>query len=211
MSSASAKGRRWGLGGTETTARAELAPSLLAICGISELLERRADGFTQVLSLLDPDEPEPDAFSAFGPHMRTTLRFDDIIAPARGCILPSKKLLEAILRFGLLLAAGPPGGRLLVHCHMGISRSPAALLVLMAQASPDEPADHLFSRLAQIRPEAWPNSKLIQLADEEFGHAGELIAGLRRHYGRQIRLYPGIAEGMTRLGRRAEVEMADGE
>src|SRR5689334_24877683 len=100
--------------------------SMLTICGIAELPDQRARSVTHVLSILDPDHPDPEAFEAYEPHHRTILRFHDIISPIEGMILPQPEHVEAVLRFGHEVAAGKAQrteGHLLVHCHMGISRS----------------------------------------------------------------------------------------
>ncbi|MCG7392672.1 protein-tyrosine-phosphatase [Microvirga sp. ACRRW] len=186
-----------------------LSISMLSICGISELPEQKA--VTHVLSILDPDHPDPEAFGAYASHHRTILRFHDIINPIEGMILPQPEHVEAVLRFGDEVAAGKAErteGHLLVHCHMGISRSTAAMLTLMAQTNPDESEDKLFERLLEIRPQAWPNSRMIAFADDLLSRQGRLVDGLRRHYGRQIQRKPEFAQWMQELGRGREVEMA---
>ena len=60
----------------------DLASFWLTICGIAELDGHSAAGITHVLSILDPDWPDPPAFAAFAPHRRLALRFHDIIEPA---------------------------------------------------------------------------------------------------------------------------------
>jgi len=184
---------------------------MLTICGISELPDQRERSVTHVLSILDPDHPDPEAFGAYDPHRRTTLRFHDIIHPIPGMILPEPEHVEAVLRFGLEVAEGRherAEGHLLVHCHMGVSRSTAAMLTLMAQTDPEEDDDRLFERLAEIRPQAWPNSRMIAFADDLLSRDGRLTEALRRHYGRQIRRMPHYAQLMRDLGRGCEVEMA---
>ena len=107
--------------------------SLLTTCGLDELPSHRTRGVTHVLSILDPDWPEPDAFRAYDPHHRTTLQFHDAIEPAPGIILPRADDVEAILSFGRSLAREAVAGEerhLLVHCHLGISRSTQGLSVL---------------------------------------------------------------------------------
>src|SRR4051794_25591976 len=132
--------------------------SLLTVCGLDELAEHSMRGVTHVLSIRDPDWPEPDAFRAYDPHHRTTLQFHDVIEPAPGLILPDVHHVEAILSFGYSLArdAGRGEGHLLVHCHMGISRSTAAMLVLLAQAHPQKHEDRLFERLRATGPKHGP-------------------------------------------------------
>jgi predicted protein tyrosine phosphatase len=183
----------------------------LTICGIDELSDQRARHVTHVLSLLDPEYPELDVFHSYTAHHRTMLRFHDIIANAPGRVMPQPDHVDAILKFGSDFQArqDPQSpSHLLVHCHMGVSRSTAAMLSLMAQANPDESGESLFARLLAIRPQAWPNSQMIGFADEQLGRSGDLTTALARHYGRQIKSRPYFVEWMTSLGRQAELKMA---
>ncbi|AOO79217.1 tyrosine phosphatase family protein [Bosea vaviloviae] len=188
-----------------------LAISTLTICGIEELPAQSERRVTHVLSLLDPGLAELDAFGAYGEHHRVTLRFHDILAPSQGYTHPEPKHVEAILGFGESLREGVAGrveGHLLVHCHMGISRSTAAMLVLMAQNDSEASEDELFDRLRSVRPQAWPNSVMIGFADEQLDRGGRLVEALRRHYGHQLKIQPQYQDWMTRLGRQSELDMA---
>ncbi|MFJ5368787.1 tyrosine phosphatase family protein [Bosea sp. CER48] len=188
-----------------------LAISTLTICGIEELPGNSAREVTHVLSVLDPDRAEIEAFGTYGEHHRVTLRFHDIIDPRPGQIMPVPDHVGEILRFGEGLretAAARVRGHLLVHCHMGISRSTAAMLTLMAQADPVEAEDVLFERLREIRPQAWPNSVMVGFADEQLGRNGRLTEALRRHYAHQLEVQPKYRSWMADLGRGREVEMA---
>ena len=85
--------------------------------------------------------------------------------------MPTATHVEAILQFGEELAtsrANRLDGHLLVHCHMGVSRSTAGMLSLLAQLYPDEPEANLFERLRRIRPQAWPNSVMIGYGGGDF-------------------------------------------
>ena len=182
----------------------------LTICGLQELDSFRDAAVTHVLSILDPTYPEPPDFAAYGPHKRLTLRFDDIIEPMPGMLPPERRHIEALLEFGTGLAAaeGDPLAHLLVHCHAGISRSTASMTILLAEARPETEEDALFAHIREIRAQAWPNSRMIALADELLGRDGKLVAALRRHYGVQMRARPDLAEMIERVGRRKEVAMA---
>jgi predicted protein tyrosine phosphatase len=185
--------------------------SILTICGIDELPAHSMRAVTHVLSVLDPGWPEIAAFRSFGAHRRTTLHFNDILEPEEHRILPGPQHMTEILRFGADLSAADGNGaeaHLLVHCHAGVSRSTAAMLCLLARESPGETEDALFERLRRIRPQAWPNSLMVSIGDKMLGRGGRLVDALRRHYGHQIRRDPGVADEMTGLGRRREVEMA---
>ena len=179
---------------------------LLTVCGLDELDAHREGRATHVLSILDPDYPEPAAFAAYDPHHRLTLRFHDIIGPWPGWAAPEPEHVESLIAFGAGLdAAGESLTHLLVHCHAGISRSTAALATLLARhtASGDEPA--IFARIRQIRPIAWPNSRMIGFADELLGRQGRLSAALRDHYRLQAPLFPQFVAELERNGRGAEI------
>ena len=188
-----------------------IAISTLTICGIDELPAQGGRSVTHVLSLLDPEWPDLESFSAYEPHERTTLRFHDVIEPISGRVHPTEAHVAEILDFGARLnesAARRSQGHLLVHCHMGVSRSTAAMLSLMAQVHADESEDALFARLRNVRPQAWPNSVMIGFADAQLNRGGRLTQALRRHYGHQLAAMPQYREWMARLGRSAELEMA---
>ena len=178
--------------------------STLVICGLDELDEHAARGVTHVLSILDPEWPEPEAFLAFDPHHRATLRFHDAILPAPGLMLPERSHVEKILAFGRDVGDVT---HLLIHCHAGISRSTAAMLMILAQARPDEREDLVADRLVAIRPQAWPNSRMIGFADELLGRQGRLLAAVARIYARRLEVLPEYGQLMLRGNRGWEVEM----
>jgi predicted protein tyrosine phosphatase len=178
----------------------------LTVCGIDELPGHAASGVTHVLSILDPDHPEPAAFARFDPHHRLTLRFHDIIGPWPGWVAPERADVEALVAFGAELdRAGEALRHLLVHCHAGISRSTAALATLLARHTPEGEEPLIFGRLRGIRPQAWPNSRMVGFADEILGREGRLMAALRDHYRLQAAARPDFMEELKRVGRGSEV------
>jgi predicted protein tyrosine phosphatase len=188
------------------------SPSRLTICGLDELDSHSAASVTHVLSILDPEWPEPEAFFAYDPHRRTTLHFHDIVEPLPGMRLPQREHVEDILAFGhafLRDLADRPDAHLLIHCHAGISRSTAAMASLLAQAHPEDPEERIFERLVAIRPQAWPNSLMIGFADDLLARGGRLVEALRRHYGRRLTARPELAITMRGLHRAREVDMAE--
>lgn len=188
-----------------------ITTSLLTICGLEELDHHSSRGVTHVLSILDPQWPEPTAFSAYDPHRRTTLHFHDIVEPALDMVLPENKHVEAIIEFGTGMATDAFLDRdphLLVHCHMGVSRSTAAMAILMAHFNPSESEEAVFTRLLELRPQAWPNSRMVGFADDLLNRKGRLIASLGRLYARQLAQRPDTETFMRSHGRAREVEMA---
>lgn len=185
--------------------------TLLTICGLEELDGHSDRRVTHALSILDPNWPDPDVFGRWPSHHRLTLRFHDIIEPLPGQVMPEREHVRQILDFAEALEADAHGrddGHLLIHCHMGISRSTAAMAMLLAQAYPDEDEAAILGRLTAIRPQAWPNLRMMTFADEVLGRRGRLAAEVSRLHARQIAQKPHLAKVMSDLGRAREVESA---
>jgi predicted protein tyrosine phosphatase len=189
------------------TSASEFVAFRITVCGIAELEGHGAAGVTHVLSILDPGFPDPDAFGAFGEHERLDLRFHDITEERAEMKLAQREDVAALLRFGRDLAK-LPDAHLLVHCHMGISRSTAAMALILAQARPDRPALDAFAEVRRIRPRLWPNLHLIELGDALLGRKGELVAAAIARYRHVIERRPDVGEMMTAMGRGREVEAA---
>jgi predicted protein tyrosine phosphatase len=184
--------------------------SLNTVCGLEELGHHSSRGVTHVLSILDPSWPEPEAFGAYDTHHRTTLRFHDIVVPMPGQVLPERGDVETILRFGDDLAAETARRRthLLIHCHAGISRSTAAMTMLLAQADRSRDAAAVVARVHDLREKAWPNSRMIAFADEALGFDGTLSEAVRKLHAHQLKVRPQLDALMRQLGRAQEVDAA---
>ena len=66
-------------------------------------------------------------------------------------------------------------GKVLIHCEAGVSRSPAAALIMHAcWLGPGHEAEAMRRVLAQ-RPIAIPNRRMVQLADKILGRGGQLL------------------------------------
>ena len=190
--------------------------SVLTICGLDELESHAGRGVTHVLSIIDPGMAEPPAFTRYGPHVRTTLRFHDAIEPDPGVVLPERADVATILAwgreaYGRGAAAGDDPSEIerhmLVHCHMGISRSSAAMTMLLAQAHPEQPESVIVERIRTLRPVAWPNLRMIGFADELLCRAGRLTAAAGALYARRRAAQPDHAAVLTRLHRAREVAL----
>ena len=178
------------------------------ICGLDELDQHGRGQVTHLLSILDPEAPEPPLFAFDPPQHRLTLRFHDVILPHPDYVRPERADMEQVLAFGATLPAGDPA-HLLVHCHMGISRSTAAATALLLQAHPDLDEDEALAHIHSIRDKAWPNSLMMRHFDALLGREGRLMAALGRHYRKQLLANPRFAEPLRKGGRLAEVEMAE--
>ena len=185
-----------------------LIPFDATVCGIEELHGHAATGVTHVLSILDPDHPVPEAFGAWGEHARLELRFHDIIEEMPGQIAPPAADVARILEFGRDLMA-EPAPRLLVHCHAGISRSTAALALVLAQAQPERSAERILANILAHREKAWPNLRILEFGDAMLDRGGSLPAAAAAIYRHQLAIRPHLAEVFRRSGRGREVDAAE--
>lgn len=193
----------------EVTNSESFVPFRITICGIEELGEHCERGVSHVLSILDPAAPEPPAFGAFGGHERVKLRFDDVIEEITGYVLPATRHVEEILAFGRDLIAEPNSApHLLAHCHMGISRSTAAMTLILAQARPDRSAEEVFCEVLRIRNRAWPNLRILELGDALLGRNGEILDAVSLVYLKQLQRRPDLEQIFRENGRAREVDHA---
>jgi predicted protein tyrosine phosphatase len=187
----------------------KLVPFEITVCGIGELGRYAARGVSHVLSILDPRLAERPSFTAFGAHRRLELCFDDILEHREGQVAPQRGHVDAILRFAsALMADPPPAAHLLVHCHMGISRSSAALALILARVRPDLPAPRILAEVLRVRRHAWPNLRLIEFGDAALERNGELIEALSAVYRLQLHRHPELQRYFIECGRKREVDHA---
>tara|TARA_R110000824_G_scaffold4308_1_gene20660 strand:- start:8109 stop:8708 length:600 start_codon:yes stop_codon:yes gene_type:complete len=131
-------------------------------------------GHSQIVSMLDPEWPEPDMFETWEPKDRIVLRFHDEIAERENRVMPDEKLIASLLTFGEEFRDGDPAKRLFIHCQSGMSRSTAGAMILWAQAHPEVSSKKLFSALREVRPVSWPNTLMLRLADAQLGRSDRM-------------------------------------
>ncbi len=187
-----------------------IPPFSITVCGIEELDGHCATGVSHVLSILDPDRAVPEAFGSFGEHAKLELRFHDVIeADQDGKIAPDEGHVAALLAFGRdLLAGAAADAHLLVHCHVGISRSTAAMTLILAQALPEESAERVLAKVLSIREKTWPNLRMIEIGDAILGRRGTLVAAASGVYRSQLERFPKVADYMRSTGRQRELSAA---
>jgi predicted protein tyrosine phosphatase len=184
-------------------------PFRITVCGIDELAEHCAARVSHILSILDPEWPEPEVFGTFGEHEKLELRFHDVIEEGPGMVVPTAIHIEQLLAFGRGLGREPAtDAHLLVHCHAGVSCSSASMALLIAQAMPDCSGDAIFADILRIRPQIWPNLRIIEMGDHALSRDGDLIAAAQSVYRLQISQKPHLAEEFRSGGRAREVDAA---
>jgi predicted protein tyrosine phosphatase len=187
------------------SATTPLIPFKVTICGIPDLPDHAGGGVTHVLSLLDMHHPVPQALDAFDAVDRELLRFDDVVAEFPGFTACGRTDIERLLDFGARLRdAGGAARHLLVHCHAGISRSTASAAVLMAQFNPGREIE-AFLALLDMRPHAWPNTRVVELADRLLARQGALLEGLDAYRRALLERKPQLRQVIVNIGRGHEL------
>jgi predicted protein tyrosine phosphatase len=128
---------------------------------------------TRALSLLAPWQTvifEADRL----PRDRLVLAFNDIGAPEPGHIAPDDTIVRAIIEFG---RACDPEDDVLVHCWMGVSRSPAAAYIIACARAPGE-EQAIAEELRRRSPTATPNPLLVSLADDCLARNGRMVEAI---------------------------------
>lgn len=143
----------------------------LVVCGLEDLPEAVASTApSQVVSILgDKDFPE----LAGREHLR--LRFHDIDEAQEGLTIPGEAAIRELLDFA---AAWPREQPMVIHCLLGVSRSPAAALAILSQLNPGREADCVRA-LATVAPRVRPNRAVLALADGVLGCEGRLVTAAR--------------------------------
>ena len=174
------------------------------ICGIRDLAEHADAGVTHVLTILDPGWSTPSAFRGFGPHERLDLRFHDIIETIPDTRPVGRDDVAALLRFGRDLGVA----HLLVHCERGLSRSSAALALILAQACPQRSGEEVMAEVVRLRPGCWPNLRVIELGDALLDRGGALVAAVGARYRDMLLEQPQLKRAMYDMGRGREVGLS---
>lgn len=188
-----------------------IVPFPITVCGIDELVCHAERQVSHVLSILDPDYEEPEAFGAYGEHARLRLHFNDDIEELPGRQPPSPEHVSQILGFGRDILHDPEALRhLLVHCHAGISRSTAAMTLILAAAQPELSAQHVLDHILHIREKAWPNLRILTLGEQQLGRPGEFTSAVGNIYRHQLERKPELKDYFIAGGRGREVALALG-
>jgi predicted protein tyrosine phosphatase len=105
------------------------------------------------------------------------LAMNDIAFAGTGdLVAPSEQHVEELIAFARDWDRAAP---LLIHCWMGVSRSPAAAVIAVLSVDPDQDEFALAARLRQVAPHATPNTRLIEIGDRALQRGGRLVAAIK--------------------------------
>ena len=91
-------------------------------------------------------------------------------------IAPQEIHVTEIIQFARAWDQSSP---LLIHCWMGVSRSPAAAAIASLAVAPDQDDEELALRLRKASPFVTPNQRLIDIADSLLKRDGKLSKAIK--------------------------------
>lgn len=143
----------------------------ILVCPLSRVTEMvRARKPSHVVSLLDPHSPFPDPG---GRHLKVSVH--DITEESPGAVAPAREHMTAILDF---IGTWERSAPILIHCYAGISRSTATAFITACVHNPGIDEVEIARALRAASPVAWPNRRIVALADAELGRGGRMVRGI---------------------------------
>jgi predicted protein tyrosine phosphatase len=113
----------------------------------------------------------------FSADRHLKLALNDIgFAGGNGLVAPSEAHVEQLIAFVKTWDQAAP---MVVHCWMGVSRSPAAAVIAALALHPDQDDFPLAARLRRVAPHATPNARLIEIGDRLLNRQGRLCAAIK--------------------------------
>ena len=113
-------------------------------------------------------------------HLR--LAMNDISEPRDGLVVPTEGHVAKLIEFATAWDQQAP---LLIHCWAGISRSTAGAFVALCALNPRTDEHSLARALRRASPTAYPNRRIVALADNVLGRGGRMSAAVD-HIGRGV-------------------------
>ena len=121
-----------------------------------------------------------DTPQTIGQERHLRLSMNDISEPRDGLVVPSAEHVEKLIEFAEAWDQMAP---LLIHCWAGISRSTAGAFVVLCSLNPNSDEHALARALRRASPTAYPNRRIVALADDVLGRNGRMNAAVE-HIGR---------------------------
>jgi predicted protein tyrosine phosphatase len=151
--------------------------SAIIVCPLPMIAEMAVrHGAREMVSLIaeKQDFHRPGVIAA---HRHLKLAMNDIgFAGTGDLIAPSEQHVERLIGFVREWDQAAP---IVVHCWMGVSRSPAAAVIAVLALHPEEDDFELAARLRQTAPHATPNTRLIEIGDRMLNRGGRLVAAIK--------------------------------
>ena len=146
----------------------------IIICGLADI-QGCVDKYVpdKMLTIINKNF-SPDTPKGMDESRHLKMLIDDISEPREGFILPEKHHVQTLLDFTDDWDVSKP---ILIHCHMGISRSTSTSLGVAAKFDPKN-IELTIEKLKEIAPHASPNKIMTQYYDEILNLNNRLYSSL---------------------------------
>lgn len=128
-------------------------------------------GVSHVVTLINSDTMV-ETPAGIEPARHLKLAMNDICEPSPGHVEPCESHVEELIAFAGRWDRKAP---LLIHCWAGISRSTAAAFVVLCSLNPKACEFGIANALRQASPTAYPNRRLVSLADGMLARQGRMV------------------------------------
>lgn len=128
---------------------------------------------SRLVSLLDPNSNFP---RGHGVEHHLELPMHDINEDFEGWNAPAHKQIEQLI--GFVEQWDKTTGPILIHCYAGISRSSASAFVTACIHNPRMDETEIARNLRRASRSAWPNTRIIALADAHLGRSGRMVRAI---------------------------------
>lgn len=159
----------------------------LSILGLSEIHPKLLRKISHMVSLVDPGTliPYKDQVHTTCEHL--VLEIHDALDSSQGIRAPNKEDIEALCHYADKISTEQIT-HMVIHCHMGRSRSTAAAAIILTRLgySPSVAFEHILS----VRNPIWPNWTMIEHGDIFLNCDGELLKACQQVYQEVKRDFP---------------------
>jgi predicted protein tyrosine phosphatase len=151
--------------------------SAIIVCPLAKIAELsvRHKAREMVSLIAEKQDFHRPAVIAADRHLKLAMN-DITFAGTGNLIAPNEAHVERLITF---MADWDRAFPLVVHCWMGVSRSPAAALIAALAVSPQEDEFDLTARLRTVAPHATPNTRLVEIGDRLLNREGRLVAAVK--------------------------------
>ncbi len=157
-------------------------------------------GASHVISLVDPELPDNLLPSIPGrEHIVARLRDQENADETKHFPEVLIRLFETVRPL-----AEDRSARVLIHCHMGVSRSTAFAYSMIAHRAGEGNEQQAFTAFLGVVNKPWPNRRIVEIIDHHLSREGRLLAPLdemrarhqqRLHAYRRLNRRRGVPEG----------------
>ncbi len=137
----------------------------IIICGLADIKNAVETYNPDMMLTIINKNFAPDTPQGLNPNRHLKLLIDDISEPREGFRLPEKEDVQKLLDFTNDWDQSKP---IIIHCHMGISRSTATSLGVICKYDPENLELHV-EKLKELAPHASPNKLMTKYVDEILG------------------------------------------